>query len=69
MKTENNTKEHQEPTAREFDWERARMTTQAVAFRVIGVNDDSVSGRVPIWGPSPLTAEEEAVLARLTDSH
>jgi len=48
-------------------WEHARMTTQSVAFRVIGVNEDAASGRVPIWAPCPLTKEEEAVLARLID--
>lgn len=48
------------------DWEHARMTTQAVAFRVIAVNEDAAKGCVPVWAPSPLTAEEEAVLARLS---
>jgi len=72
MRTEeNSTGKQDNKTAEEHstDWTDARMATQAVAFRVIGVNQDSAAGTVPIWAPSPLTAEEEAVLARLTDIH
>jgi hypothetical protein len=49
-------------------WGGARATTQAVAFRVIEVVEEADGGRSPIWGPSPLTAEEEAILLGLTES-
>ena len=48
-------------------WGGARATTQSVAFRVIEIVNDANGGRSPIWGPCPLTAEEEAVLRGLTD--
>ena len=47
-------------------WGGARTATQNVAFRVIEVVDDVNGGRVPIWGPCPLTEEEEAILRGLT---
>lgn len=48
-------------------WGGARATTQNVAFRVIEIVDDANGGRSPIWGPCPLTEEEEAILRGLTD--
>lgn len=50
-------------------WGGARATTQTVAFRVIEVVDEADGGRSPIWGPCPLTAEEEAILMGLTESN
>lgn len=49
-------------------WGKARMMTQTVAFRVIEIVDDASAGRSPIWGPCPLTEEEEAILRGLTGS-
>ena len=48
------------------DWNTARQTTQSVAFRVIGVLEDERIGRTPIWGPCPLTTEEENILRELS---
>ncbi len=48
------------------DWATARQTTQTVAFRVIGIVEDEATGRTPIWGPSPLTLEEENILRGLS---
>jgi len=45
---------------------RLMQKQESVAFRVIGFKEDSETGRTPIWGPFPLTEEEEAVLARIT---
>jgi hypothetical protein len=50
-------------------WGGARVTTQTVAFRVIEVVAEADGGRSPIWGPCPLTAEEEAILMGLTQAN
>ena len=47
------------------DLASSRQTTQTVAFRVIAVIEDALTGPTPVWGPCPLTAEEENILRGL----